>query len=421
MVNSDGEGSLVDQVQKLLAGDADALVDPYPVWNRLRDEAPVVRLGDAVLLSRHRDVKQLLGDNHHFYSRARTKTSARYENARQTFSPHGRAAFDTVLDHEFTQLVRLDPPDHPRVRRVVTPPFSAKALRTEMQARVDGRVREALDEVRAGGGVVDFKQVAYTLPLKVLGDLLGIPLSDLDDIHSWAFRIAENKLNADSEQKSIEAAGAYESLMAYIDRLVERHRASGQPTGLVSALLESEADGVVNGTEVRAMLALMIFAGHETTSNLLAIGMMALLEHPEQWKVLVADRAKAPAVVEELLRYVTPAHFLQYVAAQRRELDGVLIEEGDTVIGVLASANRDPDVFLDPERLDVLRPDAKLHVSLGLGPHFCLGAGLARMEAASLFSAMAEQFPGARLTDDPVVWGGRSLRTPIALPIAVGT
>ncbi|BCB82833.1 cytochrome P450 [Phytohabitans suffuscus] len=408
---------LAEQVRQLFAGDPRALADPYPVWNRLRDELPVTRIGDAVVLSRHSDVKTLLGDNHHLYSRARTKHSARYEHARQAFSPSGRAAFDRVLDHEFKQLVRLDPPDHPRVRRVVTPPFSARALKSEMEEKIRHRVGQAMDDIAGRRGAVDFKQVAYTLPLRVLGDLLGIPLHDLDRIHSWAFRIAENKLNADSEEKSLAADDAYRDLMGYIDELVERQTASGSTTGLVASLLEAQSGGVVDGEEVRAMLALMIFAGHETTSNLLAIGMMGLLEHRDQWDLLVADPSRAPAAVEELLRFVTPAHFLQYVAAQRRELDGVVIEAGDTVIGVLAAANRDPEVFAEPDRLDVTRPDSRFHVSLGLGPHFCLGAGLARMEAVALFAAMAERFPGARLTGEELVWGGRSLRTPIRLPI----
>jgi cytochrome P450 len=407
---------LDQQVRELFAGSPEALANPYPVWNRLRDERPVTRIGDVLVLSRHRDVKELLGDNNMLYSRGRTRTSLRYQHARESFAPHARMAFDRVLDQEFKQLVRLDPPDHPRIRRVVTPPFSARALKKEMQERIAGRVREAVDG-QAGKSVVDFKQVAYTLPLVVLGDLLGIPFRDLDKVHSWAFRIAENKLNADSEQKSIDADDAYQNLMAYINELVERQAATGSTTGLVASLLEAEVGGTIDGEELRAMLALMIFAGHETTSNLLSIGMMNLLEHREQWELLTADRSLAPAVVEELLRFVTPAHFLQYVAAQRREFDELTMEEGETVIGVLASANRDPEVFQNPDQLDITRPDARLHVGLGLGPHFCLGAGLARMEAVALFDAMAERYPGAELGDGPVVWGGGSLRTPLSLPL----
>jgi cytochrome P450 len=413
------EQSLERRVQLLFAGDPEMLADPFPTWDELRMERPVWRHGDTVVLSRHADVKELLGDNHRWYSRQRTRTSARYEDARGRFSAPGREAYDRVMDHEFGQLVRMDPPDHPRVRRVVMPPFSARSLAREMEGKVHERVRTSLDELGLHGGDVDFKRFAYTLPLQVLGDLLGIPLDDLDQVHGWAHAIAENKLNAESESKAVEADAAYESLMGYIERLVRRQRASGETTGLVAALLVAEEAGQVTTVEAREMLALMIFAGHETTSNLLAVGLLALLKEPAQWERLCADPALAPSAVEELLRFVSPAQFLQYVVAQDRVIDDVELWDGDTVIGVLASANRDPDVFADPGTLDITRTDSRGHVSLGLGPHFCLGAGLARMEGTALFAGLAERFPGIRLVSEDLTWGGRSLRTPIEMPVTV--
>lgn len=409
--------SLEDRVRRLFAADPSMLADPFPTWNELRRNRPVMRLDDAVVLSRHADVRQLLGDNNVLYSRAATKQSERYVEAARRFGPSGRAAFTRVLDQEFSQLVRLDPPDHPRVRKVVTPPFTARNLAREMGDRVSARVKASLDDLQGQRGTVDFKRLAYTLPLQVLGDLLGIPLDDLDRVHSWAFKIAENKFNADSEAKALEADAAYADLLQYIDGLIAAQRRSGHTTGLVAALLDAESAGHVDHDEAKAMLALMIFAGHETTSNLLSIGMLELLRRPEQWRLICADPDRTPKAVEELLRFVTPAHFLPYVAKEPRRLEGVDIEPGDTVIGVLAAANRDPDVFADPDELDIERADSRHHISLGLGPHFCLGAGLARMEAEALFRAMAERFPDAVLTDDELRWGGRSLRTPLALPI----
>ncbi|WP_165521844.1 cytochrome P450 [Micromonospora zingiberis] len=412
--------SLENRVRRLFAGDPELLADPYPTWNELRTRHPVWRLDDVVVLSRHADVKQLLGDNNILYSRAATRHSTRYEQARERFSPPGRAAFDRVLGHEFHQLVRMDPPRHPRVRRVVLPPFSARSLARDMEAAVRRRVDENLDRLLTQRqDVVDFKRFAYTLPLEVLGDLLGIPLGELDMVHSWAQKIAENKLNADSEAKAVAADEAYTALLTYIDDLVAQQRATGRQTGLVAAVLDAESAGQLSREELMGMLALMIFAGHETTSNLLAVGLLELLRRPEQWQRLCADPERAPVAVEELLRFVTPAHFLQYVAAESREVAGVPIRAGDTVIGVLAAANRDPDVFVDPDRLDLDRSDSRHHVSLGLGPHFCLGAGLARMEATMLFRSAAQRLPDLRLADDNLEWGGRSLRTPHRLPVAL--
>ena len=416
-MSTSGVSSLQAQVEGLFAADPDLLADPFPVWDQLRTERPVWRLDDVVILSRHTDVRELLADNNVLYSRAATRHSARYTRAAARFQPASAAAFDRVLDQEFGQLVRMDPPDHPRVRKVVMPPFSARKLAREMEAKVAARVSENLDRLDTGDDVVDFKRFAYTLPLEVLGDVLGIPLDDLDRVHSWAHKIAENKLNADSESMAVDADVAYQELIGYIERLVGRQCRSGATTGLIAALLEAEAAGQISHDELTGMVALMIFAGHETTSNLIAVGMLELLRERAQWDKLCARPELVGPAVEELLRFVTPAHFLQYVAATSRELGGEMIAEGDTVIGVLAAANRDPDVFAHPSRLDIERPDSRHHVSLGLGPHFCLGAGLARMEATALFGAMVRRHPGVALTDGELMWGGRSLRTPLTLPL----
>ncbi len=411
----------IDQkVAGLLAGDPQLLADPFPIWNEVRDTRPVTYVAGAYVLTRHRDVKELLGDNFVLYSRQQSRHSRRYEDARERFSAPARASFDYVMDQEFGQIVRMDPPDHPRVRRVLVPAFAARSLNREMLPKVRARLDAKLDGLAAQGGVVDFKAFAYTFPLEVLGDLLGIPLDDLDQVHEWAHVIAENKLNADSEEAAISADAAYHGLLDYVDGLIRRQRASGQQTGVVAALLEAEAGGQISEFETRQMIALMIFAGHETTSNLLAIGIRELLRNPEQWELLVAaPEERAPAAVEELLRFVTPANFTQYVTAKPVVIDDVELAPGEAVIGVSASANRDPEVFAAPDTLDIGRTDARQHVSLGLGPHFCLGAGLARMEGTMLFESMAQRFPRAQLVDEPIEWGGRSLRTPLSLPLVL--
>lgn len=412
------EAPLQDRVELLFAGSSEMLADPFPTWNELRNTHPVWRVGDAVVLSRFADVRELLGDDNELYSRAATKHSERYEAGRRRFSASGREAFDAVLDQEFQQLVRLDPPDHPRLKKLVQPPFAIRNLKMEMQERVTARITESLDELAAADGPVDFKRFAFTLPLVVLGDLLGIPFHDLELIHVWAKKIAENKFNADSEDAALEAAEAYDGLLQYIEELLAEQAASGSTTGLVAALLESERSGAMTHDESKAMVALMIFAGHETTSNLLSIGMMSLLQHPDQWQLLVNDSTLAAAAVEELTRFVTPAHFLPYAAARTREIDGVVINEGDSVIGVLAAANRDPAVFPDPDTLNIQRRESRMHIGFGAGAHTCLGAGLARMEAVGLFGQMAERFPRVQLVDESeIVWGGRSLRTPLTMPL----
>lgn len=412
--------NLEARVGRLLAGDPEELAHPYETWNELRESKPVLRMDGLVVLSKHADVRIMLGDNHVLYSRADTRYTKRYEQARATFSAAGREAFDRVLDQEFNQIVRMDPPKHPRVRKVVTPPFAARNLAREMQNVVELRVKEQLDELSAGGAVTDFKRVAYTLPLNVLGDLLGIPLEDLEEVHGWAYKIAENKNNSDSELAAAEADEAYIGLVGYIKGLVAKQLTSGRATGLVSALLDAVEAGTVSYDEMISMLALMIFAGHETTSNLLSIGLYELLSHRAQWDLLCADPSLTEGAVEELLRFVTPAHFAQVSAIVPQELRGERIEPGDVVVGIMASANRDPEVFERPDELDLRREDSRFHVSLGMGPHFCLGAGLARMEAVELMRQLAQRFPNMTLTGEPLVWGGRALRTPTSMPVVIG-
>lgn len=410
--------SLEGRLVQLLAGDPAVISDPYPLLNCVRDTAPVMRLGDAFVLTRHDHVRKMLDDNNELYSRARNRHSSRYEAARTRFTDEERRAFDAVMDLEFQQLVRLDPPEHPRQRRAIQAAFAPRKLIREMEEVVQSRIDELLDEAAAAGGPVDIKRLAYTLPLRVLGDLLGIPLGDLDAVHGWAHVIGTNKFNAESGQKAIEAERAYRSLYAYIDGLVEQQASSDAPTGLLATLLEAQERGDLMEDELRAMLALLIFAGHETTSNLLAIGLYELMRHRAQWELLCADPSLAPRAAEELLRFVTPALYITQAAIEEHEVGGVTLQPGDSVIGVLASANRDPAVFADPDDLDILRDDGRHHLALGHGPHFCVGAGLARMEANRFFETLASRHPGMVLATEDIAWGGSgSLRTPLALPM----
>jgi cytochrome P450 len=408
---------LEERIFGLFGSDGQLLADPYPTWNELRARSPRARMRATVVLSAHADVRELLGDNNRLYSRQRTRHAQMYQHARRRFEPAQRAAFDEVIEHEFRQLVRLDPPAHGRQRKAVRAPFTPRALLREMQDKIGQRVAAGLEALAGSGDVVDFKKFAYTLPITVIGDLLGISITDLERVHGWARVIADNKFNADSAALAVQARDAYDALMGYIDELVGQQQAAGVPTGLVASLIEAEGNGTVERAEVKALLGLMIFAGHETTSGLISVGLLELLRHPDQWSLLCDDPALVPNAVEELLRFVTPVQFLPYTAVAPRDLGEVQVQTGDTVIGVLAAANRDPAVFDRPDELDLLRADVGEHLGFGLGPHFCLGASLARMEATEIFTVLARQFPRIQLAPGELRWGGRSLRTPLEMPV----
>jgi cytochrome P450 len=173
--------------------------------------------------------------------------------------------------------------------------------------------------------------------------------------------------------------------------------------------------------ELTAMFVILLFAGHETTTNLIGNGLVELMRHRDQWERLCADPSLVPAAVEELLRWVTPVQWLGRVATEPFELEGVQIEAGQTVFPILAAANRDPAAFRNPERLDISRPDAKNHLALGFGPHFCIGNALARLEGTVAFATLARRFPGLELADEHLGWRGNAmLRGLEALPVRLG-
>jgi cytochrome P450 len=413
--------SVPARIGDFLAGRQQALADPYPLWAQARATGRAINVRGTVVLTHYADVRELLGDNNVFYSRAQNRTSPRYEQAREGFSPDEAAAFDCVLEHEYRQVVRLDPPEHACLRRTVQPPFNRRRLINEMKSTVQERVDINLERLAAEGLTSDFRRFAQILPIEVLGHILGVPLRDLEAIRDWTDTIAAQKLSVDDPSVVVAAGQAYLDLSDYIDELLEF--AGRNPTpGLVTDLLAAEEAGRLDRPDLIGVLTQLFLAGHETTTNLLTIGFFELLDHPEQWAALCADPSIVPQAVEELLRYTSPVHLLQYLATSKRSFDEVTIEPGDTIIGVLASANRDPAVFADPDKLDIVRPDSGRHVALGFGPHFCLGATLARIEAELTFGALATRYPNTTSAVGVLEWtGSAALRTPQSFPVHLGS
>jgi cytochrome P450 len=199
--------------------------------------------------------------------------------------------------------------------------------------------------------------------------------------------------------------------------LVE-HRRAPDPGDLVSALVDAEQDERLGSDELAAMFVVLLFAGHETTTNLIGVGMRSLLEQPDQWRALCADPSLAGSATEELLRYVTPVQFGNRLPLVDVEIAGHAVPAGKTVIPLHGAANRDPRVFEDPDAIDIARANAGQHVALGFGPHFCLGASLARLEGRIVFEQLATRFPGLELAAGEPEWvGNASLRRLRELPV----
>src|SRR5215211_520019 len=317
-----------------------------------------------------------------------------------TFSSYLGTALLDDRDEESLQANRLmmlsqDPPDHTRLRSLVNRGFTPRMI-----ARLEDRIRdlchELVDEMVAKGTADFVRDIAAQLPLVVIADMLGAHEADRDKIFNWSNRMLG--FDDPEMQTSYEdgQAAAIE-IFAYANEL-GRQRREDPRDDIVTKLLQPDGNGdVLSELEFDLFFVLLAVAGNETTRNAASGGMLAFLEHPEQWKRLCEERSLLPTAVEEMLRWVTPVMEFRRTATRDVELHAQRIAAGDKVILFYCSANRDEAVFTDPERFDVAR-DPNPHIAFGGGgPHFCLGTHLARLELRLLFETLLDRVPDLEL------------------------
>jgi len=305
-----------------------------------------------------------------------------------------RAWKDDEYEPQKGMLINLDPPEHTRYRRLVSLLFSAKVIR-KLEDHVRAVTTEILDRVAADGECDFVSAIAAELPLQVIVELLGIPLEDRHKVLDWS-----NKMigfdDPEYQTDPLVAGTAAAELFLYANSLAEARQRAPRDD-IISLLLHSEVDGHrLTITEFNSFFLLLAVAGNETTRNLISGGMLALMQHPAQRDRLLADPGLLPTAIEEMLRWVTPVNQFQRTATRDVELAGVPIKEGDRVVLFYASANRDEAVFPDPQRFDVGRTPNE-HLAFGIGPHFCLGANLARLEIRVMFEELLRRLPDMRL------------------------
>ena len=384
--------------------------DPYPLYNLLRTNDPI-HWGDySWILTRYADCEAILRD--HRWS----SNSAHARNPRPLDEQSVRESMTTL---DFPILLFMDPPDHTRLRRLVSKAFtprSVERLRPRIQSLVDGM----LDEAAERGGMEVIGDLAYPLPVTVICELLGVPAEDQHLFGPWssdASRLLDDEIDEDTVQHGLVSVM---QLLNYFNELFDERRAEPRDD-LLSALLAAEEEGdKLSETELRSITLLLFIAGHETTMNLIGNGMLALLRNRSQFDLLSADPSLAAGAVEELLRFDGPVHLTGRVPLEDIEVGGHLFEAGDQVVTLVAAANRDPARFDSPDELDIRRTDNH-HLTFSQGIHYCLGAALARVEGQVTLASLAQRFPNVELeTTDPryrdhfVLRGLRELR--IALP-----
>ena len=354
--------------------------NPYPFYARMRDQ-PVRRVampsGSLVwLVTRYADVRAVLAD-------------PRLCKDRSKLGVRAAAHESSALAVRGANMLEKDPPDHERLRRLVSKAFTPgriAALRPRI-AEITADILDAMERRAADGNISDLiEEFAFPLPVRVICELLGVPYEDRD-----AFRVWTHTLLGGTPRSSEQTQSAATAMYEYNRRLLASKRAA-PADDMLSALVQAHDEGDrLDEGELLAMISLLLIAGHDTTVNLLGSGMFALLTHPAELARLRADPALLPAAVEEMLRFGNPVnHTTARFAAEPLEIDGVHIPRGDPVLAAISSANRDPGHFEEPDTLDLGR-DARRHMAFGHGIHYCLGAPLARAEGEIAFGSLLER------------------------------
>ena len=379
--------------------------DPYPLYRRLREISPVVRADDgALVVTRYADCLAVTRD-----PRLGHMPSHMIDMVSPGWDEH------PALRALFTSLLALNPPDHTRLRRLVSSSFTARRVQA-LRPRIAQMVEDLLDQM---SGEVDFvRAFGFPLPVNVIGELLGIPEPDRAQFQTLV-RDWTQVLEILTPEALETADPAATTIREYLAALAaERRRRPADD--LISALVAAEEDGErLTEDELLTMASLLFMAGFETTTNLLANSVVALLRHPGQLELLRRQPGLTAGAVEELLRFDSPVQLLSREAWDEVEIAGVRMQGGERIVAYLGAGNHDPDRFADPEGLDLSRTD-NAPLSFGGGIHYCLGAPLARLEAQIAIPALAARFPGLALAGEPGRRDSLAIRGYTTLPIDVG-
>ena len=389
--------------------------DPYPQYAVMRAKAPVYEHPFGFwLLTGYDEVSWLL----------RAGLSVEDDNlAQDSMLRQMRAELFGGAESPRAALSMLDrdPPDHTRLRRLVSKAFTPRAIQT-LRPRIIELVDGMLGAMAEQRQVDLIEALAFPLPFRVIAEMLGTPPGDHERIRQLSGTLVRSLEPVADPELAAAIMAADDELRRITAEMIAWKRAN-PADDLLTALIHAEDDGdVLDDEELVAQTLLLYIAGHETTVNLIANGTLALLRHPGQLALLRDDPALVGNAVEELLRYDSPVQASRRITLEPVTVGGVTIPAGAFVLASLGSANRD-ERFWGPDaaELNLRRENARQHVSFGAGPHHCLGASLARLEASIALARLTARFPGLTL-DGPVVWNGRiNLRGPAHLPVSLGT
>lgn len=389
--------------------DAEVLANPYPLYERLRRWDPVHwdSFLHAFVVTRYADVQHVL----HRFSAARTPTP-------EQLTQMGLMALNPIAQIMVRQMLFLDAPAHSRLRALASAAFTPRRVE-QLRSHIQEITNSLVDRIMDKGRMELMADLANPLPATVTAEMLGLPAQDANQLKEWSADFAEmlgnfqhNPGRVTRVLKSVQEMTAY--LRAAIRNISDRH-----VDGLISSLMSAEVDGDrLSEDEVIANVIITMVGGQETTTNLIGNGMLTLLRNPKALHQLRSDTSMIPSAVEELLRYESPSQHTARLAPQNCELGGKLIKKRQAVIAVMGAANRDPERFPDPDRLDLARTDNR-HLAFGWAAHFCFGAALARIEGQVAFETILRRLSDLTLEPGKLEWRENlGLRGLTALPVS---
>jgi cytochrome P450 len=374
--------------------DPAVLANPYPLFHRLRTEDPVHwdPFLHAWIVTRYTDVLEVL----HTFSAQRTHTP-------EKLRAMGLSAMTPIAELMVKQMLFMDPPQHTRLRKLASHAFTPARVAV-LRSHIQEIVARLLEKVQGVGRMDVIKDLAEPLPAIVTAEMLGVPVSDREQLKTWSADFAEMlgnfQHNPDSAPRMLRTV---RDMTAYFRDVICVQRDHPRE-GLVHSLMAAEVDGDrLSDEEVVATSIVTMVGGQETTTNLIGNGVLTLLRNPGEMQRLRGDLSLIPSAVEEMLRYESPSQHTGRLAPVDRELGGKVIRQRQAVMAVMAAANRDPERFPDPDRFDVGRADNR-HLAFGYAAHFCFGAALARIEGQEAFEAIVRRVPELRLEPGPLVW-----------------
>jgi cytochrome P450 len=388
---------------------AEFYVNPYPTYRALRENEPVKRMPNgSYVLTRYDDLVTAYKNTKAFSSDKKREFLPKYGNS-------------LLYEHHTTSLVFNDPPAHTRVRRLIMGALSPRAI-AEMESDLIALVDRLLDSMAANGRFELIGDFASAIPVEVIGNLLDVPHDEREPLRDWSLAILGALEPVLTPEQFARGNTAVKDFLAYLERLVERRRAKpGNPErDVLTRLIQGEANGErLTEKELLHNCIFLLNAGHETTTNLIGNGLVALSKHPtEKWR-LIENPDLIKLAVEEILRYESSNQLGNRMTTERVELGGVSLEAGTPVTLCIGAANRDPAQFTEPERFDISRTPNR-HLAFATGAHQCAGMALARLEGAIAISRFLKRFPNYALNGEPVRGGRVRFRGFLSVPCVAG-